>query len=155
VYDWWVFLHIVGVVGFLMAHGVSAGAMFILTRERNPDRVRVLLQMSGASMGLFYASLGLLLLGGIVAGFLRDWWSQGWIWVALFVLIGAMVFMYVVAGPYYRRIRRVIEIQESGSGAVGPQDVEAVFASGRPWLIAVVGLLALVFIVYLMVLKPF
>ena len=33
---WWVFLHVLGVFGFLMAHGVSAYASLRLPRERRP-----------------------------------------------------------------------------------------------------------------------
>jgi hypothetical protein len=43
VYRWIVFLHIFGVFVFLIAHGVSSGVGFRLSKERNPERVAALL----------------------------------------------------------------------------------------------------------------
>ena len=39
-----VFLHVIGLFGFLMAHGVSAGVYSALQHERNVERLRWLLQ---------------------------------------------------------------------------------------------------------------
>lgn len=154
-YRWLVFIHIIGVLGFLFTHGVTAAMALRLRHERNPDRIRVLLQVSSSSLGLFYLSVALLLLGGVWAGFRGNWWGFGWIWVALGVFVANMVFMYVAASRYYKRIREVMTIQESGSSAVGPAEIEAMLRSNRPLLIVWVGLLSVGFITYLMVLKPF
>jgi hypothetical protein len=154
-YDWWFFVHIVGVLGFVMSHGTSAGASFQLRHERNPDRIRALLQVSTASTGAFYASIVLLLVGGIVTGFLGHWWGQGWIWTALILLFVTMGAMYAVATPYYRKVRRLMQMEEAGSQAVGPQEIERVMREGRPGVIALIGGIPLLFIAYLMVLKPY
>jgi len=154
-YQWWFFLHIVGILGFVMAHGTSAGASFQLRHERNPDRIRALLQVSTTSTGVFYVSILLLLIAGIVMGFQGHWWGQGWIWTALIVLFLTMGAMYGVATPYYRRVRRIMQIQESGSAAVGPEEIEQVMRAGRPGVIALIGGIPLLFIVYLMVMKPY
>ena len=55
-YQWWVFIHIVGVLGFLLAHGVSVAVLFALRRERDPGRIRALLALSGQSANAFYWS---------------------------------------------------------------------------------------------------
>ena len=154
-YDWWFFVHIVGVLGFVMSHGTSAGASFQLRNERNPDRIRALLQLSTASTGAFYASIALLLVGGIVTGFLGHWWGQGWIWTALILLFVTMGAMYAVATPYYRKVRRIMQIQEAGSQAVGPEEIEQVMREGRPGVIALIGGVPLLFIAFLMVVKPY
>jgi hypothetical protein len=154
-YRWLVFIHIVGVLGFVFAHGVSAAMALRLRHERNPDRIRVLLQISGSSTSVFYLSIGLLLIGGVWAGFSGGWWDAGWIWVALGVFIANMVFMYALATPYYKRIRQVMAIEESGSSAVGATELDQVLRSPVPMVVVWVGLLSLGFIAYLMVLKPF
>ena len=154
-YEWWKFIHIAGVLGFVMAHGTSAGVALQLRHERNPDRIRGLLQLSNNSMSIFYVSIAILLVAGVAMGFIGHWWSQGWIWTALIVLMLTMGAMYAVATPYYRRVRRVMQIQESGGAAVGPDEVEQLMRSGRPGLILLVGAVPLLFILYLMVLKPF
>jgi hypothetical protein len=48
----------------------------------------------------------------------------------------------------------VIELMESGT-TVTPDDFQRVLASGNPLVTAATGSVAIVFIVYLMVLKPF
>ena len=71
-YQWVVFLHVLGVFGFLMSHGVSAAVSLKLRGERDLERVRALLQPSGLSLYASYPSLLLLLVTGIVAGFMGD-----------------------------------------------------------------------------------
>jgi hypothetical protein len=154
-YEWLVLIHIVGVLGFMFAHGVSAAMALRLRHERNPDRIRVMLQISSSSLGVFYVSTLLLLGGGIWAGFNGHWWDQGWIWVALGLFIANLIFMYAVPTPYYKKIREVMTIEESGSSAVGPEQLEAMLRSNLPVIVVVVGLLSILFIAYLMVIKPF
>ena len=43
---WWVYLHILGGLLFMLAHGASAAVVFRLRRERDPAAVRVLLGLS-------------------------------------------------------------------------------------------------------------
>ncbi|MDP9341241.1 MAG: DUF2269 domain-containing protein [Actinomycetota bacterium] len=154
-YAWLVFIHIIGVLGFLFSHGVTAAMALRLRHERNPDKIRVMLQVSSSSTGVFYISILLLLFGGIWAGFNGHWWGQGWIWVALGVFVANMAFMYAVAAPYYRRVRNVMRIQESGGTAVAAEDLDGVLRSTVPTVTVWVGMLSIGFIAYLMVLKPF
>ena len=154
-YKWLVLIHILGVLGFTFAHGVSAAMALRLRHERNPDRIRVMLQVSSSSLGIFYVAILLLLTGGVWAGFSGHWWGQAWIWVALGVFVANMVFMYVYPTPYYKRVREVMLIEESGGTAVSPEELDAVLRSDRPIVTVAVGALSLLFIAYLMVIKPF
>jgi uncharacterized membrane protein len=155
VYRWWVFIHIVGVVAFVLAHGVSTGMALRIRHERNPDRIRALLQVSASATGVFYVSTLLLLLGGIVAGVKGHWFDEGWIGLALGVFVAEMIFMWAVTAPYYRRVRQIMTIEEAGGSAVGPEEIVRLTASRVPVLSFWIGVLGLLFIVYLMVLKPF
>jgi hypothetical protein len=74
--------------------------------------------------------------------------------VALGVFLANMAFMYALASPYYRRVRNVMRIQESGGSAVAAADLDAVLRSSVPTLTVWVGLLSIGFSAYLMVLKP-
>ena len=85
-YQFWVFVHLVGVFGFLAAHGVSIAITFRLRKERDPRRVNDLIAFSGTTIRAFYISLVVLLIGGTVAGVIDKWWYQGWIWAALVIL---------------------------------------------------------------------
>ena len=155
-YEWLVYIHIIGVLGFVFSHGVSAAMALRLRHERDPDRIRVLLQISSSSLGVFYVSILLLLVGGIWAGFEGGWWgAQNWIWVALITFVAMMVLMWAVASPYYKKVRKVLQIHESGGSAVGEEEIEAVLSSRRPLILVWTGLLSIAFIAYLMVVKPF
>jgi hypothetical protein len=155
VYEWLVLVHILGVLGFMFTHGVAAAMSLRLRHERNPDRIRVMLQISSSSLAVFYVSVLLLLGGGIWAGFNGGWWGQGWIWVALGVFVANVIFMYAVPARYYKKIREVMTIQESGSSAVAPQQLDAMLRTSLPIVVTVVGLVSIAFIAYLMVIKPF
>jgi len=78
-----------------------------------------------------------------------------WIGLALGVFVAEMVFMWVFTRPYYRRVRKVMTIEQGGGSAVGPLEIEQVIASAVPIVSIWVGLLGLLFIVYLMAVKPF
>jgi hypothetical protein len=86
-YPWIKLLHVVGGFGFVLAHGASAFAAIRIRSEREPARVAALLDLSGASIGVMYISLLVLLAAGIAAGFIGSFWGEAWIWVAIGVLV--------------------------------------------------------------------
>jgi plastocyanin/uncharacterized membrane protein len=154
VHRWWVLLHIAGAFGFLMAHGVSAYAVLRLRQERDPTRVTHLLEMSSGSIGVMWNAIGLLLVGGILAGFTGNFWGQGWIWAAIVLLIAITVAMYAVATPWVKRLRTVAAAMAEGSRAVSREQFEDILRSRRPYSIAAIGLVGLLAILYLMIFKP-
>src|SRR5439155_310682 len=119
VYQWWVFVHLIGVFGFLIAHGTSVGVLFRLRNERDPARVNALLQLSSASIQIFYGSLVVLLAGGFIAAFTGHLWATGgWLYAAIAVLVLTSVTMLQMARPYYRRVRLISQAMAGGSKAV-------------------------------------
>jgi uncharacterized membrane protein/plastocyanin len=154
VHRWWVLLHIAGAFGFLMAHGVSAYAVLRLRKEREPARVAQLLEMSSSSIGVMWNAIGLLLLGGILAGFTGHFWGQGWIWAAIVLLVAVTVAMYAVATPWVKRLRTVAGAMAEGSRAVSQEQFEDIVRSRRPQALAAIGFVGLLAILYLMVFKP-
>jgi plastocyanin len=154
VYQWWKFVHIVGVFGFLISHGVSIGVTFQLRRERDPRRVVGLLELSAASIRAFYVSLFVLLTGGVVAGFLGDWWSRAWIWASVGLLVLVSVVMALVMSPHHRRVGLVARAMAAGSSAVGEEQLDQLLTSRRSMTVAVMGFAGLLAILYLMMFKP-
>lgn len=153
-YLWWKFIHILGVVGFMAAHGTSMAATLLLRRHHDPDKIAGILQLSAATATAFYVSTLVLLVGGVGAGIIGGFFSRGWIWLSLGLLVLVGLLMFPMARGYFRRLRMVIELMESGTTVI-PEDFQRVLASGNPMVTAATGLVAIVFIVYLMVLKPF
>ena len=153
-YGWWKFIHLVGVVGFVAAHGTSMAATVLMRRVHEPQQVSGILQLSAATVSAFYFSTLVLLVGGIGAGVQGRWFEQGWIWVSLGLLVGVGILMFPMARGHFRRIRTVLELMETGT-TVSRDDFVRVLNSGNPVLTAGTGFVAILLIVYLMVLKPF
>ncbi len=160
-YPWIVFLHVLGAFAFVAAHGVSMIASFQLRGERDRARQAALLQLSGTGIGLMYVGLLLLLVAGIAAGFVGGHWGRGWIWASLGILVAVIAVMYVVATPFYGRMRAAAGVGGMGQSAdkfkppATEADLEALATSNRPWVLAIVGGIGLAVIVWLMLAKPF
>ena len=161
-YPWLVYLHIAGAFLFVLAHGVSALVAFRLRAERDAGRMTALLELSRASLGVMYVGLLTLLVAGIVAAINRNWFSQGWPWAAIVVLLGVTVAMYALASRYYAGIRQALGLpsmnDKKGDAPPQPRPVEDVIPlldTRRPEQIAIVGFAGLLVILWLMVLKPF
>jgi hypothetical protein len=158
-----VYLHIAGAFGFLLSHGVSVAVAFRVRKERDPARIMSLLELSASTLWGMYVSLLILLGGGIVAGFLGpdqelgglSWWGFGWIWTALAALVVTMGLMYGLATNYYKRLRTIAGAMAEGSQAVSETQLADVLKGPRPWILAVAGFGSLLFILYLMMFKPF
>jgi len=151
-HSWLVLIHILGVFGFLLAHGVSVGVGFRLRSERDPVRIRAI-------------ALFVLLLGGILAGISGGWWTSGklWIWAAVLLLVAIAVGMYVVALPYFNNVRHAVGVATYDDAKKGlqppepaaPAQLEALLQSSAPIVTAVIGLGGILLIGWLMVMKPF
>jgi hypothetical protein len=153
-YRWWVFVHLAGVFLFLLAHGASVSALFRLRKERDREKIRQLIQFSGSTIRLFYVSLLVLVIGGVAAGLQGHWFKYQWIWEAIGVLVVVSVAMVVIARPYYRKIAEATELRPSGVPRVSDEDLAARLASPTPMVVAVVGFVGLLVILWLMIFKP-
>jgi cytochrome c-type biogenesis protein CcmH/NrfG len=156
-----VLLHVLGAFAFVLAHGISILASFRLRSERDRARQAQLLELSGLGVGLMYIGLAVMLVAGIAAGFLGDHWGRAWIWAALGLLVVVIAVMYAVATPFYGRMRAAAGVPGSEQMAArlkppaSPADLEALATSNRPMLLAAVGGIGLVIIIWLMLAKPF
>jgi plastocyanin/uncharacterized membrane protein len=154
VHRWWVLLHVAGAFGFVMAHGVSAYVTLRLPRERDPARVSQLLELSASSVGFMWNAIGVLLLGGIVAGFTGHFWGQGWIWAAIVVLVVVMIAMYAMATTWATRLRTISTAMVEGTEAVSREQFEEILGSRRPYSIAAIGFVGILVLLWLMIFKP-
>ena len=158
-YPWLVFAHLVGAFGFALAHGVSAAVALRLTREREIERVRALLELSQMATGGMYVALTLLLIGGVSAAFVAGLWGRGWIWAATATLVFVVFFMYARASRYYGELRGAVGMvnyqRRDAPLAVDADEMARLLASPRGYELAGVGGLGLLVIVWLMYFKPF
>lgn len=151
----WTFVHIVGVAGFLFAHGVSGLVAFRLRKERDRTRIETLMQLSGASVPLMYVSLVVLIVGGVVTGLILHSFGQGWIWAAIGLLVAISVVMWTVNAPYYGHVKDAVKLRPSGVPRVSDEELDELLMASAPMVSAGFGFVALAAIIYLMVVKPF
>ena len=157
-----IFLHVVGVLMFVLAHGASNAVAFALRKERNPERVRALLMLSPSTFGMMYGGLVLILLSGIIGGFMQNWWAQGWIWASLVLFIVIIVVMSVYVTPYYGALRKAAgtpymekrKMQEPQT-PVSDEELGKMLESPRGIHAALIGWVGLLVILALMMFKPF
>jgi len=161
-YNWVVLLHVLSALGFMLAHGASAAVMFQVRAEREPARLRALLDLTEGTGRWMAITLLLVVVFGIVAGFMGGWWRFGWIWVSLALLVALNFQMTFMGRFYFDRVRRALGIASPADvkakvqpPALPPDELAAVIAAGRPGLVAALGLAGLAVITWLMILKPF
>ena len=164
-YPWIVFLHVAGVLGFFMAHGTSMAVGFRLKRERDPARVRALLDLSSWTLGVWPSVAFLVgVLSGIAAGIIGGWFGRAWIWIAIALLT-------VVAGAMTPMVAARLNVIRTAAGtrAINPfsrkpaepppvQDVaelERLLAAWDPRPAAAMGFGGFFIILWLMFFKPF
>ncbi|HEY7660849.1 MAG TPA: hypothetical protein VIC58_09660 [Actinomycetota bacterium] len=155
VYSWWKFLHVLGVIAFVMFHGVSMFAGLRLRTERDRGRIASLLQFSGASVRGMYVSLLWLIAFGVVAGIQGLWWNDGWFWISVGLLVAVSVEMTLVARPYYQRVKEAVEVRPSGVPRRSDEELDEILRSRMAAWNTVVGLAVLAVITWLMIFKPF
>ena len=161
-YQWLVFLHILSAFAFFMAHGVSALMAFRLKRETNPERMKAILDLSEFALPVMYWSLMLLVLAGIGAGIMGHWFSMGWIWAAIVLLVIVWIGMVAYAMRFYAPVRKALGMpyrtrkgdQTPGSPASDTEIASAVAAT-NPALLAGVSFALIAVILWLMMFKPF
>ncbi len=161
-YNWIVWLHVACVFVFLLAHGVAMGVSFQVRNERQVERLRGLLDLSTSVYRAVYVTLILILLTGILLGFMGGWWRQGWIWASLALLVIEVGAMTGLARRDYLPLRKALGLHYFEGNRLMPAgtpapDAEALALAGRtqPGLLAGIGGVGLLLILWLMILKPF
>ena len=152
-YQWFVFTHLIGLVLFVFAHGVSAFVSWQIRPMRDPAVVAGYLTMSQQAMRAAYVGLLLLLIGGAAAATDAGLWSKPWVWGSVIVLFAVLFAMYGLATGYYMGLRRLLGGTD-GQPPITPEALAAYLDSRRPDMIAGVGALGLLVLVWLMVMKP-
>ena len=166
-YPWLVFAHLVGLVLFALSHGASAYMAFRVRRERDPHTVAALLDVGQLATGPMYVGLLLLGLGGLGAAWAGGLFGEPWVIASIVVFVVVLFVMYGVASPYYMKLRGALAANDAGGRAPGnpgtaggeaatvtPEELASMLDSRRPEILAVVGTVGLLLLVWLMVIKP-
>lgn len=157
-----ILIHVLAALVFVIAHAVSAVAMFRVRGQSDRAVLTVTLNRSSKALIVAVIALLILLAAGVILGFVGSWWGSLWIWVSLVLFIGVGGAMTPFAAIPMRGVRAALGIQvrkpKRGEPPAAPksdEELAAVRAALRPELVLVIGLAGLIAIMWLMVTKPF
>jgi len=156
-----ILIHVVAALVFVIAHAVSAVAMFQVRNQSDRAVLTATLNRSSKAMIVAYIALLVLLVGGVILGFVGSRWGSLWIWVSLVLLVVVSWTMLPFAATPMSGARAALGIQvgkpKPGEPPAAPksdEELAAARAALRPELMLVIGLAGLIAITWLMVTKP-
>jgi hypothetical protein len=157
-----VFLHVISVFGFLLAHGATVAVSFALKQQRDMAKIRALLDLSNTSNPMMNWSLLSTIVFGVIAGFQANWWRFVWIWISLVLLVIIMILMVVLGANIYGKARKAAGLPYKLNGKPFPaetakteEEVFAILAKSNPVLLTIIGYGGYAVIAWLMMTKPF
>jgi uncharacterized membrane protein len=154
VYLWLVAVHLLGLILFVMCHGVSMFVAFRIRRETNRDLIAAFLALSNRATQAMYLGLLLLGVGGVAAAWVNGWLTASWVVASYVVLVVTLLVMWAVGAGYYYPLRDGLEGTEKTPRLDDAALARTLSTSRRPEILAATGLAALAILVWLMVLKP-
>lgn len=138
------------------------GGCIRVRKERDPARIKALLELSYFWVGMVHLSMFVVIITGVIMGFIGRWWGTWWLWASIGVLIGLWVAMSILGTRYYDRVRLSVGAdpfygpkKATQSAPVNQEELEVILSSRRPVLLSVLGLGGLLIILWLMMFKPF
>jgi hypothetical protein len=112
------------------------------------------LDLSGHGINWLHIGLAVLILSGVAAGFVGDWWDQAWIWLAIDLLLAISAYMYWgnSHGMGYNGVRA--RLREGGTAAWDDPETRRLVDRRQAKRYFLTGTVALVAITALMVFRP-
>ncbi len=164
-YQWVAWLHVLFAFLFIFVHGVSMATAFLLPKEKNIDKMKLLLDLPNNAIIPFGVSLLGILVTSIYMGSSAGWWKTGWWGLSFLLMIVLVVWMTWYGRKIYSPIRKELGLfYMSGSStrnepdenkSVNIAEVERLIAMSNPGLLSWVGLIVTAALLWLMRFKPF
>jgi hypothetical protein len=159
---WLIFLHVLGVLTFFLAHGASAAMAFKIRKETDFARIRALLDLSWSTGILVVVSFMVMGLTGIILPFLIHIWNKGYIWASIVLMLFVLIYMGIFNETHYKQLRRLVGLpymkgskQLPAESPSSPEEVAALLAKSSVTGLVVVGYVIPAIVLWLMVFKPF
>jgi hypothetical protein len=159
---WLIFLHVLSVITFFLAHGTSAAMAFQLRKERDFTRIRAMLELSRSTQLLVWVSFLLMGLTGIILPFLIHIWNRGYIWLSIALMLFVVIYMLISNENRYNKLRRLVGLPYMKGSKLSPaeppsspEEVAALLQRTTVTALVVVGYGIPAIVLWLMVFKPF
>ncbi len=159
---WLIFLHVLGVLTFFLAHGASAAMAFKIRKETDFARIRAMLDLSWSTGILVVVSFLVMGLTGIILPFLIHIWNRGYIWASIVLMLVVFIYMAVFNETHYKQLRRLVGLpymkgskQLPAEPPSSPEEVAELLAKSSVTGLVVVGYIIPAIVLWLMIFKPF
>lgn len=158
---WVLYLHLLSVLLFMLAHGVHVQVMWRLRTTDDPDKSLTLFESLPDLLVMRVLLAGVVVTGFVSAFLIPAFFGQWWMWISLAILLGITLVMRRWGGAYYGVVEdaatRAIEARRAPDA--DGSAVAARFATERAtWHFAgvsAIGIGGVAVILWLMVFKPF
>ena len=157
-YQFLLYLHIFGAVLFFISHGATALGMFRVRDNRHPEAVRALMGLRATQLWGFGVGFLLMGLSAIALGVMNGSWGRFWMWGSTVIFFIIWTVMGFWGRGYYDAIEMALDPNsEKAQKAKKPEtrSLDEVIESGRPILLAWIGIGGTAIILWLMMYKPF
>ncbi len=155
-YDIVQFVHVLSALVYLLFHGAVASVTFAFKREQLPERINAFAEVMTLAYYVAPYALTVLVLSGILLGFMGRWWNDGWIWVALGLLLGLGILMNRLGRAWlfegFRKADQPVVTKLPAAQQTRQASLRRFFLSPMFFTVAGVGTLAA--ILWLMMFKP-
>jgi len=157
-YKWIVYLHVTVIFIFLIQHAAEILVTFRLRQQKEPDGVftaySFMLDNNTRNLRITYL---LIIITGIAAGFISTWWRQGWMWTALSVMIVIWIVMHRVGSNYLTAVDAIADhaLKNKDDTSTIDKFRSDLKARREPEIMTVTSVIGGLFILWLMMFKPF
>jgi len=159
---WLVFIHVLSVITFFLAHGTSAAMAFQLRKEKSIERIRAMLDLSSTTFMLLFVSYLIMGITGLVMVFLIKIWNQVWVWLSIALMVYVFMHMALRNEKTYYLLRKLVGLpyrhKNKEYPAEAPASEEEIIAHIRKISVhemIAVGFVIPAFVLWMMVFKPF
>ena len=159
---WLIFLHVLAVLTFFLAHGTSAAMAFKIRKETDFARISAMLDLSWSTMILMGVSFLVMGLTGLILPFLIHIWNKGYIWASIVLMLFVFIYMAMFNETRYKQLRRLVGLpymqgnkELPAEPPSSPQEVAALLNKIPVRGLVVVGYVVPAIVLWLMIFKPF
>jgi len=157
-YAWVVYLHVTVVFIFLIQHGAEIISTFELREQKEPDGIFATYSfMPDNNSRNLRITYSLIIITGVVAGFMVPWWRQGWMWTALGLMIVMWIVMNRVGGSYLNAVDAITDhaVKNKDDKTAINKFRSDLKARREPEIMTVISVIGGLIILWLMMFKPF
>ena len=159
---WLIFLHTLSAFTFFLAHGASVAMAFKIRTETNFERIRAMLDLSASTVMIMFYSFLAMGLTGLILPFIMKLWNRGWIWASIVLMVIVFFRMVMMTETRYKLLRKLIGLPYMQGTKEFPaeppssqSEVEAQLKKMPVGELLIVGYVIPMFVLWLMVFKPF